>query len=120
MLHFDWCHALYDTTRKGLGKLCPPILHSSRPPVFDKVVIMLHLPFSRHRRNGDLVLGRLWRFPVSPFVRVTASARTAHLYSFLFRGQVRSCRPSPHSTSASLGQMRRGQRTNLHSRAARG
>jgi hypothetical protein len=42
---------------------------------------MLHLPFPHHQSNGDLVLGRLWRFPISPFVRVTASARTAYVYT---------------------------------------
>jgi hypothetical protein len=41
---------------------------------------MLHLPFLPHQHHGDLVLGSLWRFPISPLVRVIASARTAHLY----------------------------------------
>jgi ABC-type antimicrobial peptide transport system ATPase subunit len=41
---------------------------------------MLPLPFLPYQNRGDLVLGRLWRFPISPLVRVTASARTAHLY----------------------------------------
>ena len=30
-------------------------------------------------RGGDLVLGQLWRLPISPRFRVSASARTAHL-----------------------------------------
>ena len=41
---------------------------------------MLHPPFSNQRTPGDLLLGHLWRFPISPLVRVTASARTTHLY----------------------------------------
>ena len=42
--------------------------------------MMLHLPFLSHQKPGDLVLGRLGRFPISLRFRVTASARTAHLY----------------------------------------
>jgi hypothetical protein len=37
-----------------------------------------------------LVLGRLWRFPISPLVRVTASARTAHLYVIGMSGKGKS------------------------------
>ena len=51
---------------------------------------MLHLPFSRHENNGDLVLGRLWKLPISPLVRVTASARTAHLYVIGMSGKGKS------------------------------
>jgi len=51
---------------------------------------MLHLPFSRHQNNGDLVLGRLWKFPISPLVRVAASARTAHLYVIGMSGKGKS------------------------------
>jgi hypothetical protein len=43
-----------------------------------------------HQNRGDLVLGRLWRFPVSPLVRVTASARTAHLYAIGMSGKGKS------------------------------
>ena len=41
---------------------------------------MPHLPYLPHQNRGDLFLGRLWRFPISPLLRVTAPARTAHLY----------------------------------------
>jgi hypothetical protein len=51
---------------------------------------MLHLPVLQHQNSGDLVLGRLWRFPVSPLVRVTASARTAHLYVIGMSGKGKS------------------------------
>ena len=51
---------------------------------------MLHLPFLPHENSGDLVLGRLWRFPISPLVRVTASARTAHLYVIGMSGKGKS------------------------------
>jgi hypothetical protein len=30
---------------------------------------MLHRPFSHYRNRGHLVLGRLWRFPISPLFR---------------------------------------------------
>jgi hypothetical protein len=33
-----------------------------------------------NQNRSDLVLGRLWRFPISPLFSVTASASTAHLY----------------------------------------
>jgi hypothetical protein len=51
---------------------------------------MLHLPFLHHQNRGALVLGRLWRFPISPLVRVTASARTAHLYIIGMSGKGKS------------------------------
>jgi hypothetical protein len=51
---------------------------------------MLHLPFLHHQNRGDLVLGRLWRFPISPLLRVTASARTAHLYVIGMSGKGKS------------------------------
>jgi hypothetical protein len=51
---------------------------------------MLHLPFLHHQNLGDLVLGRLWRFPISPLFRVTASARTAHLYVIGMSGKGKS------------------------------
>jgi len=51
---------------------------------------MLHLPFlSRQNRDG-LVLGRLGRFPIAPLFRVTASARTAHLYVVGMSGKGKS------------------------------
>jgi hypothetical protein len=40
---------------------------------------MLHLPFVLHQNRDKLVLGSLWRFPISPLFRVTASARTHRL-----------------------------------------
>jgi hypothetical protein len=51
---------------------------------------MLHLPFLHHQNRGDLVLGRPWRFPISPLLRVTASARTAHLYVIGMSGKGKS------------------------------
>jgi hypothetical protein len=51
---------------------------------------MLHLPFLPHQNTSDLVLGRLWRFPISPLLRVTASARTAHLYVIGMSGKGKS------------------------------
>jgi hypothetical protein len=33
-----------------------------------------------HQSPGGLVLGRLWKLPISPPVRVPASARAAHMY----------------------------------------
>jgi hypothetical protein len=51
---------------------------------------MLHLPFLHHQSSDDLVLGRLWRFPISPLVRVIASARTAHLYVIGMSGKGKS------------------------------
>jgi hypothetical protein len=51
---------------------------------------MLHLPFSHHRNRGHLVLGRLWRFPISPLFRVNASARLAHLYVIGMSGKGKS------------------------------
>jgi hypothetical protein len=51
---------------------------------------MLHLPFLHHQNIGDLVLGRLWRFPISPLSRVTASARTADLYVIGMSGKGKS------------------------------
>jgi hypothetical protein len=49
-----------------------------------------YLPFLPHQNRSDLVLGRLWRFPISPLVRVTASARTAHLYGIGISGKGKS------------------------------
>jgi len=51
---------------------------------------MLHLPFLPHQNSNDLVLGRLWRFPISPLFRVTASARTAHMYVIGMSGKGKS------------------------------
>jgi hypothetical protein len=51
---------------------------------------MLHLPFLHHKDPGDLVLGRLRRLPISPVIRVTASARTAHLYVIGMSGKGKS------------------------------
>ena len=51
---------------------------------------MLRLPFLPYQNCDDLVLGRLWRFPISPLVRVTASARTAHLYVIGMSGKGKS------------------------------
>jgi hypothetical protein len=51
---------------------------------------MLHLPFLHHQNPGDLVLGRLGRLPISPVFRVTASARTAHMYVIGMSGKGKS------------------------------
>jgi hypothetical protein len=51
---------------------------------------MLHLPFLQHQSSDDLILGRLWRFPISALVRVPASARTAHLYVIGMSGKGKS------------------------------
>jgi len=51
---------------------------------------VLYPPFLPHQNHGDLVLGRLWRFPISPLVRVTASAHTAHLYVIGMSGKGKS------------------------------
>jgi hypothetical protein len=51
---------------------------------------MLHLPFLRHQNGGDLVLGRLGRFPISPLSRLAAPARTAHLYVIGMSGKGKS------------------------------
>jgi len=51
---------------------------------------MLHLPFLRRQNSDDLALGRLRRFPISPLFRVTASARTAHLYVIGMSGKGKS------------------------------
>jgi len=51
---------------------------------------MLNLPFLRHQNIGDLVLGRQRGFPISRLVRVTASARTAHLYVIGMSGKGKS------------------------------
>ena len=51
---------------------------------------MLHLPLLTRRTRSDLVLGCLWKFPVSPLVRVTASARTAHMYAIGMSGKGKS------------------------------
>jgi hypothetical protein len=51
---------------------------------------MLHLPFLRHQNSDDLILGRLGRFPISPLVRVTPSARTAHMYVIGMSGKGKS------------------------------
>jgi hypothetical protein len=52
--------------------------------------VMLHLPFLPHQNPSDLVLGCLWRFPISPLFRVTASARAAHLYVISMSGKGKS------------------------------
>jgi hypothetical protein len=51
---------------------------------------MVHLPFFQHQSNGDLTLGQLWNFPISPLFRVPASARTAHLYVIGMSGKGKS------------------------------
>jgi hypothetical protein len=51
---------------------------------------MLHLPFLPHHNRDGLVLGRLGRFPISPLFRVTASARTAHMYVIGMSGKGKS------------------------------
>jgi hypothetical protein len=51
---------------------------------------MLHLPFLSRQHSDDLVLGRLWRFPISPLFRVTASARAAHMYVIGMSGKGKS------------------------------
>ena len=51
---------------------------------------MPHLPFLSHQNTGDLVLGRLWRFPISPLVRVSAPAHTAHMYVIGMSGKGKS------------------------------
>ena len=51
---------------------------------------MLHLPFSRHQNNGDLVLGDACGTSISPLVRVPASARTANLYVIGVSGKGKS------------------------------
>jgi len=51
---------------------------------------MLHLPFLNHQNPGDLALGHQRRFPISRLVRVTATARTAHLYVIGMSGKGKS------------------------------
>lgn len=51
---------------------------------------MNHLPFFPWRKNGDLVLGRFWRFPISPLIRVSETARAAHLYAIGMSGKGKS------------------------------
>ena len=51
---------------------------------------MLHLPFLPHQNSSSLVLGRLWRFPISPLFRLAASARTAHMYAIGMSGKGKS------------------------------
>ena len=51
---------------------------------------MLHLPCLSRQNSDDLVLGRLWRFPISPLFRVTASARSAHMYVIGMSGKGKS------------------------------
>jgi hypothetical protein len=51
---------------------------------------MLHLPFLSCQNSDDLILGRERRFPISPLVRVTTSARTAHLYVIGMSGKGKS------------------------------
>ena len=51
---------------------------------------MLHLPFLSHQSPGGLILGSLRRFPVSSPVRVTASARAAHMYVIGMSGKGKS------------------------------
>lgn len=59
---------------------CQPLFLLSRSLIFDNLDGMPRLPFAAHRNSNDLVLGHLWRFPISPLVRVSVSARTAHTY----------------------------------------
>ena len=66
------------------------VFHLSHPRIFDNVDDMLHLPILQHKNSGDLVLGHLWRFPISPLFRVTSSARTAHLYVIGMSGKGKS------------------------------
>ena len=51
---------------------------------------MLSLPILPHQNRDDLVLGRLGRFSISPLFRVTASARTAHMYVIGMSGKGKS------------------------------
>ena len=51
---------------------------------------MLHLPFLSHQSPGGLILGALRRFPVSSPVRMTASARAAHMYVIGMSGKGKS------------------------------
>lgn len=51
---------------------------------------MLHLPFQQNKNRGDLVLGRLGKYRVSPVFRVASSARTAHLYVIGLSGKGKS------------------------------
>ena len=51
---------------------------------------MLRLPSLPHQSRGDLVLGQLWKFPISPLFRVTTSARAAHLYVIGMSGKGKS------------------------------
>ena len=51
---------------------------------------MPHLPIFRHRRNGDLVLGRVGKSRFTPLFRVTSSDRTAHLYVIDVSGKGKS------------------------------
>jgi hypothetical protein len=74
MLHFDWCYALYDTTRQRLGELCPSTFDLSHPFISDTVDDMLHLPFLPRQNRGDLVLGRLWRLLIHRFSACASSA----------------------------------------------
>jgi type IV secretory pathway VirB4 component len=51
---------------------------------------MLHLVFRSRLDTGDVALGHVRRFPISPLVRVTASARTAHMYVIGLSGKGKS------------------------------
>jgi hypothetical protein len=51
---------------------------------------MLHLPFLNHQNPGDLVLGHQRKSLISRLVRVTATARTAHMYVIGMSGKGKS------------------------------
>ncbi|MGB6681125.1 MAG: TraM recognition domain-containing protein, partial [Candidatus Bathyarchaeia archaeon] len=51
---------------------------------------MLRLPFMRKQKSGGLELGRVGKFSFSPLFRVTASARTSHLYVIGLSGKGKS------------------------------
>ena len=54
------------------------------------VSVMPYLSALQQQNHSGLVLGRWWRLPLSPRVRVTASARTAHLYVIGMSGKGKS------------------------------
>jgi hypothetical protein len=64
----------------------------SRPPIFGKVDVNATPALLPHHNRDDLVLGNLWRFPISPLFWVTASARCAHLYITGMSGKGKSKR----------------------------
>ena len=52
--------------------------------------MMLFLPLLPSENSADLVLGRLRKLLISPLVRATASARTAHMYATVLSGKGKS------------------------------